>query len=79
MLKKENRFPETVTGEEMCQILNFYNQTLEERIEKDFRHQLSGRNKYYAKLFLHGLGYGFQTPYKKSSILVDKKVKNKKE
>ncbi len=75
LLKKENRFPTTITtGEEMCQVLDFYNQTVDDRIEKDFTRQINGRNKYYAKLALHGLNYGYQAPYKKSSILVSKKV-----
>jgi len=75
LLRKENRFPEGITGQEMGQIIDFYNQTVVDKNEKEYTQNVSSMNKYYAKLFLWGLQYGFDKKYDSSTILVNKKEK----
>lgn len=77
LLEKENRFPKTVTGKEMGQILDFYNQTVRKEHEKDYENTVSRANKHYAKMFTYGLQHGFQEPYHSSTILVSKEDRKK--
>jgi len=71
-VKDKGHFPKKMTGKEIGQLLDFYNQTVQDANEKAFGNEVTAMNKYFIKLFLWQLRHG-QEPYKSSSILVSKK------
>lgn len=73
-LREKGSFPPGMKGREIGELLDFYNQTVDEKHQKNFNGEITARNKYFAKLFLWQLKNG-QEPYRRSSVLVGKSVK----
>ncbi|MDD5501439.1 MAG: hypothetical protein PHH57_07160 [Candidatus Omnitrophica bacterium] len=73
-LREKGSFPPGMKGKEIGKLLDFHNQTVDEKHQDNFNRGITARNKYFAKLFLWQLKYG-QRPYQRSSVLVEKSVK----
>jgi hypothetical protein len=51
-LKETGKIDGLVGAKEVGRILDFYNQTIDKKRERDYKNDINDRNKYYWKLWL---------------------------